>query len=88
MTKSEFIQQACISMASKVVNPTGTAFHRSCLESVVKIAEDMADILEKREHGFDLESDADRIAGRIAEGLRGIEEELERQYDNEHLEDR
>ena len=86
MTKNEFIQQACISMASKVVNPTGTVFHRSCLESVVKIAEDMADILEEREHGFDLESDADRIAERIVGSLRDIEEEMERQYDNEHLE--
>ena len=74
-------------MASKVVESTGSMW-QSSMESVVTTAERLADILEEREHGFDLESDADRIAGRIAEGLRGIEEELERQYDNEHLEDR
>lgn len=87
MTKSEFIQQACISMASKVVESTSSMW-QSSMESVVTTAERLADILEEREHGFDLEPDADRIAERIAGSLRDIEEEMERHYDNEHLEDR
>ena len=52
MTKAEFIQRACISMASKVIGTDGTTDYRDW-DNVLNEAETLASKVEEEGYEFD-----------------------------------
>lgn len=74
MTKTEFVQRAAISMASKVIGTDGTTNNRDW-NHVVLEAEALADELEEQCYGFDDESINGHLSDIVA-CLEAIEDDL------------
>ena len=81
MTKSEFIQRAAISMASKVIGNNGIADSDDWSHVVIE-AESLAEELEEQCYGFDEEgTDIVNRLGYIGDGIQEIAKAL---TDGEH----